>query len=304
MKNAAKRPKIAVGVYKKPLSRWIVVLGSFVLVIVIAVADYYDDPNISLFVLYLIPVFLTAWYVGRIWGFCMLAISIASMIIHDAAISSSLGQPFVPYWTIGLNLAIAFVFIDIADALKKALEREKIFSRIDYLTGAANSRYFFEVAAVEMSRAQRYRRPFTLAYIDLDNFKIVNDNFGHKEGDRFLVEVVKTIKQFIRAGDLIARVGGDEFVILLPETGYDAAELVMNRIRKKFVVVMQYNKWPATFSAGMVTCVSYEAGISEIMKIADNLMYEAKENGKNMINHQLIGSLMPPKPPPVGPPKI
>ncbi len=302
MKHVAKKPKMVVDAHKKPLPRWLVILGSFLLVTTIAMADFLVDPNISLFLFYLIPVFLTAWYAGRIWGFFMLAVSVASMIIHDAAISSSLGHPFVPYWTIGLNLAIAFVFIDIADALKKALERERMFSRIDYLTGAANSRYFFEVAAVEMSRAQRYRRPFTLAYIDLDNFKIVNDNFGHKEGDRFLVEVVKTIKQFIRAGDLIARVGGDEFVILLPETGYDAAELVMNRIRKKFVVVMQHNKWPATFSAGMVTCVSYECGISEIMKVADNLMYAAKESGKNMINHQLIGGSMPPKPPPVGSP--
>jgi diguanylate cyclase (GGDEF)-like protein len=301
MKKAAKRPKMTVETYKKSLPRWGVILGSFLLVVIIAVADYFDDPNISLFVLYLIPIFLTAWYAGRIWGFSMLALSVASMIIHDAVISSSLNQPFVPYWTIGLNLVIAVVFIDIADALKKALEREKMFSRVDYLTGAANSRYFFEVAAVEMSRAQRYRRPFTLTYIDLDNFKIVNDNFGHKEGDRFLVEVVKTIKQFIRAGDLLARVGGDEFVILLPETGYDAAELVMNRIRKKFVVVMQHNKWPATFSAGMVTCVSYECGISEIMKVADNLMYAAKDSGRNMINHQLIGGSMPPKLPPAGP---
>jgi len=276
------------------LSRWLVLVIGVLLVLLIAITDFLIDPYFSFFEFYLIPIFLTVWFAGRLFGLVILAFSTTSTILHDAVLSRPVGHPLLPYWTIGVNFVLSLVFLIIANLLKRALEREKLYSRVDYLTGAANSRYFFEVAAIEISRARRYRRPFTLTYIDLDNFKIVNDNFGHKEGDRFLVEVVKTIKQFIRTGDLIARVGGDEFVILLPETGYDAAELVMGRIRKKFLTVMQHNKWPATFSAGMVTCISYEYGISEIMKVADNLMYEAKGTGKNMVNHQLMGGLPSP----------
>ena len=103
--------------------------------------------------------------------------------------------------------------------LQQALEREKDEARLDFLTQIANRRAFYEAAATEVIRARRYHRPLTLVYIDLDNFKVVNDTFGHKTGDGLLVEVAATLRINIRGSDPVARLGGDEFVILLAETG-------------------------------------------------------------------------------------
>jgi diguanylate cyclase (GGDEF)-like protein len=118
--------------------------------------------------------------------------------------------------------------------LRSAMEREKEAARTDSLTGAMNSRAFGELATAELHRARRYERPFTIAYVDIDDFKAVNDRFGHSSGDTLLRLVAETMKHNSRAVDVIARVGGDEFVILFPETGPGPAHVVTQICKSGF----------------------------------------------------------------------
>jgi diguanylate cyclase (GGDEF)-like protein len=172
--------------------------------------------------------------------------------------------------------------------LKTSLERAEEAARIDYLTGAATGRYFRELADRELDRMRRYDHPFTAAYLDLDNFKAVNDTFGHDTGDALLKTVVKTIGENIRSTDIIARMGGDEFVILFPETGAETAKTALAKVQEQLLRAMEQNRWPVTFSFGMVTFISPPESVDQVIRLTDKLMYTVKNSGKNTIEHTVF----------------
>jgi diguanylate cyclase (GGDEF)-like protein len=178
----------------------------------------------------------------------------------------------------------------ILSALKSTLKQEKETSRIDFLTGIRNRRYFIELVNMEINRARRYEHPFTMACIDLDNFKTVNDCFGHSTGDILLRLVARTIQENIRVTDTVARLGGDEFAILLPETGRNGAEVILQKIQKINLDIMRRHGWPVTLSIGVATFTSPPSTVDQTLRISDQLMYHAKNNGKNSIRHEVFGA--------------
>jgi len=134
----------------------------------------------------------------------------------------------------------------------------------------------------------KYRQPFSVVYIDIDNFKNINDNLGHNVGDRLLCSVAKMIKQNIRVIDILARLGGDEFGIFLSETGAEAAGLVASKLKNKLFCLMQGNGWSVTFSMGVVTFEIFPDSVDEMIKAADSQMYAAKKKGKNRIHYKIV----------------
>jgi diguanylate cyclase (GGDEF)-like protein len=111
------------------------------------------------------------------------------------------------------------------------------------------------MAQREIDRAQRYKQPFSLAYIDLDDFKFANDKFGHQIGDEILCAFVDLVNSQLRKTDILARMGGDEFILFLPETTPVAAQTVIFKIQKTFSTEMMRNGWPVTFSIRVLTCM-------------------------------------------------
>jgi diguanylate cyclase (GGDEF)-like protein len=174
--------------------------------------------------------------------------------------------------------------------LKNTLTHEKEISRIDFLTGIRNRRYFIELVNMEIDRARRYEHPLTMVCLDLDNFKAVNDCFGHSTGDILLRLVAHTIRENIRVTDTVARLGGDEFGILMPETGRNVAEVVIQRVQKINLDYMRKHGWPVTLSIGVVTLTSPPSTVDDVLRISDRLMYIAKENGKNSIQYEVFGT--------------
>jgi diguanylate cyclase (GGDEF)-like protein len=183
-------------------------------------------------------------------------------------------------------LVLAYVLT----TLNLALARAEHLARTDHLTGVANARYFFEVAGAELNRVQRYARPLTVAYIDVDDLKPVNDRLGHGAGDTLLRVVAQSIRVRVRKSDMVARVGGDEFALLLPEAGYEAAEAAVRKIHASLGQVMHNRGWRVTFSIGVVTCISPpDTTLEELIRVADGLMYSVKRSGKNQIRHEILG---------------
>jgi diguanylate cyclase (GGDEF)-like protein/PAS domain S-box-containing protein len=170
-----------------------------------------------------------------------------------------------------------------------ALEREKVLSSVDPLTGTINARVFRDRAREEIDRSRRYGRPFTLAYVDLDNFKTVNDRFGHSAGDNLLRMVTDIIRNNLRTTDIFARVGGDEFAFLLPETDQGSAHAVLDKIRNKVASSLQEAELPVTMSVGAVVYLSPPDSVDSMIQQADNLMYQAKYSGKNRIRQEVYG---------------
>ena len=181
------------------------------------------------------------------------------------------------------TIAIAvhrFEQLELADALAKT----------DPLTGVLNRRHFRELAGVEMKRAARYHRFFTVVFLDLDGFKAVNDESGHEAGDQVLRTVARSIRANLRATDFVSRLGGDEFVILLSETGPEAAACYLEKIQRQLRDAMRGGDWKVTFSIGAVTYLSPPVSVDELIGRADALMYAVKRSGKDGIKHEILQS--------------
>jgi len=156
------------------------------------------------------------------------------------------------------------------------------------LTGVANTRAFKELAEAELERARRYGRTFTLASLDLDHFKSVNDTLGHAAGDRLIHDVGQAIRRRLRRVDIVARIGGDEFVVLLPETNAAAAAVALYHIREALQSVADGYGPEVTASFGAVTFVSPPASVEEMLQLADVAMYQAKNAGRDRIESMTI----------------
>jgi len=174
------------------------------------------------------------------------------------------------------------------EIIKKEATREKLSARTDSLTGLANALFFYEILNHEMERARRYNNHFSIAYIDLDNFKDVNDKYGHLIGDELLHKIAVLLKQNIRNIDTAARLGGDEFVIFMPETPTIKGRAVIERFNKIFLGEMAKNDWPVTMSTGIVSFSQIPSTADIIISKADELMYIAKNKGKNRIEEGMF----------------
>lgn len=194
----------------------------------------------------------------------------------------------IPYWNAFERLCFFIIVSYYLSGLKSSLTQEKLLAGIDSLTGLLNRIAFNDAAQSEIDKARRFKHPFTVAYMDLDNFKMVNDHLGHSVGDALLQLVADTIKKNTRVVDIVARLGGDEFIVLLPETGIESAQVVFRKLQKRIMEAMQKNRWPITLSIGAVTYINPPDTVDNMIKKADNLMYSAKNSGKNKIIHELI----------------
>ena len=174
--------------------------------------------------------------------------------------------------------------------LRLSLNHEKQLARIDSLTGVANRRAFYELLQRERSRAQRHARVLTIAYIDLDNFKGVNDQFGHHAGDSVLISVATVMARNLRLADFIARLGGDEFAIVLADTSVEGARHVIDKIHSLLSQAMKENGLPITFSIGVVSFTDALGSVEEMIQKADELMYFVKSHGKSNVKYAVVSS--------------
>jgi diguanylate cyclase (GGDEF)-like protein len=156
----------------------------------------------------------------------------------------------------------------------------------DVLTGLTNRRQFNNRLHEEVARARRHETPLSLALFDLDDFKRLNDFYGHPVGDRILRELGKTIRQNIRESDLPARYGGEEFAIILPETRETEAYELLERIRlliAQTVFCLPENPLTVTISVGVAQLEARQHTSFELVELADKALYEAKKLGKNQV---------------------
>ena len=195
---------------------------------------------------------------------------------------------YAPYWNITVRLSMFLLFCVGLWFLRKQVEFEEALAKTDPLTGVLNRRCFCELADVEMKRAARYQRWFTIVYIDLDGFKSVNDELGHEAGDNVLRTVAHTIRANLRASDFVSRLGGDEFIVLLAETGPESAVRYLEKMRRQLLDAMKAHAWKVTFSIGAMTYLRLPTSVDELIGRADALMYEVKRNGKDGIKHQVL----------------
>ncbi|HET8540747.1 MAG TPA: GGDEF domain-containing protein [Anaeromyxobacter sp.] len=265
------------------------VISALGMILCVGVADYVTGTEVSIILFYLAPIGFGTWFVSLRAGGFLAAAAAAVSIGADALHRLGTGEAGLPAallaWNGIVQLVTSFALVLMLAALRSRLEAEELLARTDALTQISNRRAFFETAALEIERTRRTRRPLTLAYVDCDDFKDVNDARGHAEGDALLVEVARTIRATTRAIDAVARLGGDEFGLLLPETDAVDAAALLARLRTTLLAAMARNGWTVGFSIGAATFLAPPSSIDEMMARADALMYAAKREEKGSIRH-------------------
>jgi diguanylate cyclase (GGDEF)-like protein len=264
---------------------------SLILIFAIAVIDYVIPWDLSLSVFYTVPILLATWFAGERIGAILSVGSAAVWLMTQTLEHADLS--WLLYWNTAVHLGFYILVAHLVSALESAYEREKRLARTDSLTGIINRRFFNELLEGEFSRAQRYSSPLTLAYIDVDHFKSVNDRFGHQAGDLLLTKIAQCMTSQLRSIDVVARLGGDEFVLMLPQTGRRASQVVVPRLQEALMELMVREGWPVSFSIGVATFLDLPESVDSMVQQADQLMYSVKSTGKNRIEYAVFEAEVP-----------
>jgi len=260
-------------------------ISTFLLIVVVGLLNLLTGWEIDFSLFYIVPVVFSTWFLNFRAGFIVCIVCIAVWFWVDLALLHTYTSEFVHYWNTFIRLSFFLLFAFLLNTLRNSHERERSLARTDGLTGVSNSRYFFELLELEIARSKRYKHPFSLAYLDLDNFKTVNDRFGHTTGDKALKIITNYLKKSLRAMDVPGRLGGDEFALLFPETDQNSVRTIVTKLHNGLIQTMQQHGWPITFSIGVITCDTMFPDADDLIKSADELMYSVKNSSKNAVKY-------------------
>ncbi|MEW6087595.1 MAG: GGDEF domain-containing protein [bacterium] len=260
----------------------------FIILLVISIAVflfdiYLTNDEIRLLLPYIIIIYFSVWYLGSKTGifFSLLAILFWSIAYINSIGDHNINNIF--------NVIIKIFFIGIQyfiinNSRRIFLDNEKL-AQTDSLTGIMNRRAFYNMLTYEIEKAKRENSILSLVFIDLDNFKNINDTFGHKTGDDLLKIFCSEVKNMIRTTDAFGRMGGDEFAILLPKNNGSETSLFVKRIQDRIIPIFMDNHWDVTLSIGVIT-TDKPVDVDDLIHQADTLMYKVKNKGKNNIEYK------------------
>ncbi|MDP8956568.1 MAG: GGDEF domain-containing protein [Actinomycetota bacterium] len=278
------------GTYLEQTRRPLIVALTIVMTIGLGAIDVATGDELSFSIFYLGSVGVAAWLTIRSIAYGIASLSAATWFWADHLAGAAYSHPSIPYWNASVRLGFFVIVAELLLSLRSHLQNEQLLARTDPLTGVANPRAFLEALDGELYRARRYGRPLSLAYVDLDDFKQVNDKLGHSGGDEMLRFVAEHVEATVRASDVVGRLGGDEFAILLPETDADAAHATAEKIRRLLHRAMDSAPIAVTLSMGVVTFDSPPTSADDAISMADRLMYDVKVSGKDDVGHLAVGA--------------
>jgi diguanylate cyclase (GGDEF)-like protein len=258
-------------------------LGGIGSIGLLGMVDMLTGNEITFSLFYLAPIVLVTWVVDQNAGLLMSLLSAITLLGAEIAAGQTYSSPSIYVANTLIRAGFYIIVTYLVAELHKARREEQLAARTDFVSGAANARYFHELLQMEINRIHRYPHPITVVYIDIDNFKLVNDLFGHRIGDEVLRSIATELKAQLRRTDVVARVGGDEFALLLPSTHQPEAKVVISKVQTNLTETLSRKNWPITFSMGAVTCVSPPHSPEQLLGMADELMYQVKNSTKNDI---------------------
>jgi len=256
-------------------------------IFMIGFLDYETGVELSTSFFYLIPVAGAAWVLGKYGGLSYSVLSATVWLTSNLLSGQTFSNIFVGVWNTLIRFGFYGVVTILLAELHHALEEEHLLANTDPLTGALNRRSFNVIAEKRMILAEVNQHPYTMVYIDLDNFKPVNDKLGHATGDQVLKAVVDTLHTQIRNTDFLARLGGDEFAVLLTDIDQEHAESIVHRLQSALLESMKVQAWEITFSIGVLTFLTMPASVDEMIRLTDAVMYEAKAVGKHTVKYAI-----------------
>lgn len=263
-----------------------------ILFFAIVTLDYVTPPQLNLTFAYVLVILLATWNVGAAagTGFAFAASAIQTYVMLELSARVTGLPPFSFYWNVifANRVFTFFVVVGLTAPLRRLYDREHRQARVDALTGAVNRQHFLELLTLEIARSRRSGEPFSVAYMDCDGLKAINDRLGHQEGDALLQSLVECVRRALRITDSVARLGGDEFAILFPQTEGSKAMQALERIRADLRRAFETQRWSSSLSIGAATFRRPELGPEQIVSTCDALMYRAKADGKDRVVYELV----------------
>ena len=260
-------------------------IGTFAVcgVLIVGGIDYLSGFEVSLSLFYLGPVATAAWYAGRWDGVAVAVFSCISWYIADLAAGRQYSHEAIPVWNALVRLGFFITTAWLLAALRESFRAQQHLARTDSLTGLDNRRAFADRLEHDLALARRRKSALTLVYMDVDDFKVLNDTHGHAEGDRVLRMIAAMLRDSLRETDTTARLGGDEFAVVLPDIDGPAARHVVTKLARELHTAFGPEHHRITCSIGSVTFMSSAMSPEQAVAAADKLMYQVKREGKGTV---------------------
>jgi diguanylate cyclase (GGDEF)-like protein len=261
-----------------------VIVGLFALVLAnfLAYLDLVTGAEINFSYLYLLPIFLASWFVSRNVGIAVALWASAIWFAGELILDQTSNQGWVPVWNLLTRIGAFVIFAVTQAQLRAKLGVLSQLAARDFLTGLPNGHAFYELAASEMQLASD-TEPLTLATIFVSGVQLVNYRFGYPAGDQLLCIVAHTIQQQAPRPELVGRMGGTSFSVLLPNTTSENANLILQKMHEALDFQRQKFSHPLTFFFSAVACAKSPKTLAELLYQADTQMDRIKSSGKDQI---------------------
>lgn len=266
-----------------PTSRLLLTVGLVALIDLIAYLHYITGFAYEFNIFYTLPVLASSWLLGDMACAFVAVLCLVAWAITDVKLAGDQSELLaIIFNTTTRAFTVCFVIV-LMKRLRRALQDEWDTSRKDQLTGLYNRRSFYELGLKVLEVIRRQSLPVSIAFMDLDHFKEVNDSLGHAAGDALLQAVTEIMQAHFRAEDVLARLGGDEFAVIMPGMKAEDAMARLKTLRGSILAAMREHRWPVTVSIGAAAFVTVKNGIDPMLAVADDAMYEAKRAGRDTI---------------------
>lgn len=266
---------------------WVICIGAIALLGVLRTATDADFTFASLAIL---PVLVIAWVAGKRSGLIVAFLAAAMWAVADSVTERQFSTQWIPWTNAATRLMTYSLVALLAAQVRLQFEKEHKHATHDAMTGLSNRQAFLDAGASEVERAKRYSHALAVIFLDLDNFKQLNDRKGHAAGDAALRATAKALSRSLRASDRVGRMGGDEFAVLLPETAFDAAVDAGKKIAAAVNSALEAFP-PVKVSIGVAWFGKADRLFPAMLKAADELMYEVKESGKHDMRSRRIAAM-------------
>ncbi|MFA7271057.1 MAG: GGDEF domain-containing protein [Sterolibacterium sp.] len=259
--------------------RWAAWSISIIAIFLLGTARTTTDAEWTFASFAILPVLVIAWIDGKRGGTLVALLATAMWVVSDIVSERQFSSPWILWGNAATRMMTYSLVAFLAAQVRLQFEREFERATQDALTGLKNRRAFLEVGVGEVERSKRYPHPLAVIFLDLDDFKQLNDTMGHDVGDAALKATAQALLRTLRSSDQVARLGGDEFAVLLPEIGYDAAVEAGRKISIAVNTALEEFP-PVSGSIGVAWFREADRLFPDMLKAADELMYEVKESGK------------------------
>jgi diguanylate cyclase (GGDEF)-like protein len=269
-----------------PRARLLAVAGTTLVTAAVYAANIWTPATVKLGLFYLVPVLVGTWFAGVGWGALFVGVAMVLRLQVELA-QQETSTLFVSILNQGSFAVVAGITMFAFRHLQRTQRELHDLAVHDPLTRVLNARSFADRLTTELSRNRRYKRPLSLLYLDIDNFKALNDSRGHQTGDAALRLVADAMRRAVREVDVVGRMGGDEFAVLMPETDGALAQGAAARLAEG--IRTAFDGTPAlSASIGVVSFRDTAATTDEVLRRADQAMYEAKRAGKDRAVHATL----------------